>query len=324
MTAMTAFLPAAALLAAATVLPPHTAEAADAPTAPYVVVLKDTTSRAPTRALASEAAEAGDQVGPVYDTALNGFAVRTTAARAAVLAADPRVASVEPDALYRISDPPVSGPDPVQAPVAAPQTIGTPAPAPVAEAVADPAPGPVLDHDPDQDHDPVPEPGAAPAPVPVPVPAPVPAPSATPAPVPTPAPVAAPAPAPVATPVPVPAPVGSPAPVTAPPPILAPTPTPTPATGPVPVATPTPTPAPVAGPGAGVQRGRRGGWTGSISGSCRSTGRTRTPPGRRASPSTSSTPGSTPSTRSSAAAPAPASTRCSWRAPPTATATART
>ncbi|WP_240805676.1 S8 family peptidase [Streptomyces sp. A1547] len=107
MTALTALLPAAALLAAATALPPHPATAADraaSATAPYVVVLKDTASRAPTRALAAEAAGAGDQVGAVYDTVLNGFAVRTTAARAAALAADPRVASVEPDTEFRISD----------------------------------------------------------------------------------------------------------------------------------------------------------------------------------------------------------------------------
>ncbi|WP_328621445.1 S8 family peptidase [Streptomyces sp. NBC_00354] len=108
MTALTALLPAAALLAAATALPPHSASAAadraESATAPYVVVLKDTASRAPTRALAAEAAGAGDQVGAVYDTVLSGFAVRTTAARAAALAADPRVASVEPDAEFRISD----------------------------------------------------------------------------------------------------------------------------------------------------------------------------------------------------------------------------
>ncbi|MEV6578405.1 S8 family peptidase [Streptomyces sp. NPDC051582] len=116
MTAFTALLPAAAaLLAAATALPPHPAPApaaatatsaatASAATAPYVVVLKDTTSRAPTRAVAAEAAGAGDQVGDVYDTVLSGFAVRTTAARARLLAADPRVASVEPDAEFRISD----------------------------------------------------------------------------------------------------------------------------------------------------------------------------------------------------------------------------
>ncbi|MFE3761098.1 S8 family peptidase [Streptomyces sp. NPDC059104] len=137
MTAMTALLPAAALLAAATVLPPHTADAAratDAPTAPYVVVLKDTSSRAPARALAGEAAEAGDQVSAVYDTALNGFAVRTTAARAAELAADPRVASVEPDGLYRISDGPTPPPPPPSAPAA---------PAPAAVAVQRSAPWPL-------------------------------------------------------------------------------------------------------------------------------------------------------------------------------------
>lgn len=108
MTALTALLPAAALLAAATALPPHPAPAvadrAETATAPYVVVLKDAASRAPTRALAAEAAGAGDQVGAVYDTVLSGFAVRTSAARAAALAADPRVASVEPDAEFRISD----------------------------------------------------------------------------------------------------------------------------------------------------------------------------------------------------------------------------
>ncbi|MGW5396455.1 S8 family serine peptidase [Streptomyces sp. NPDC003952] len=112
MTAFTALLPAAALLAAATALPPHAAHAAaaasDAPTAPYVVVLKDSTTRASaaaaTRALAAEAEASGDTVGAVYDTVLSGFAVRTTAARAAALAADPRVASVEPDAVFRIDD----------------------------------------------------------------------------------------------------------------------------------------------------------------------------------------------------------------------------
>ncbi|WP_234435634.1 S8 family peptidase [Streptomyces sp. NRRL F-2747] len=107
MTAFTALLPAAALLAAATAVAPHPAPAAAEPatgTAPYVVVLKDTTSRAPTRALAAEAEASGDQVGDVYDTVLSGFAVRTTTARAKALAADPRVASVEPDAEFRISD----------------------------------------------------------------------------------------------------------------------------------------------------------------------------------------------------------------------------
>ncbi|MEV7522449.1 S8 family serine peptidase [Streptomyces sp. NPDC091371] len=112
MTPFAALLPAAALLAAATTATaptPHSdATDAEAPTASYVVVLKGVTSRAPApapaRALAAEAADAGDEVGSVYDTALNGFAVRTTPARAAALAADPRVASVEPDAEFRISD----------------------------------------------------------------------------------------------------------------------------------------------------------------------------------------------------------------------------
>ncbi|MFJ3721174.1 S8 family peptidase [Streptomyces sp. NPDC090045] len=111
MTAFVPLLPAAvALLAAATTaaaLPPHPSSAArssaESAVAPYVVVLKDTSSRAPTRALAAEAADSGDEVGPVYEAALNGFAVRTTAARAAALAADPRVASVEPDAEFHTS-----------------------------------------------------------------------------------------------------------------------------------------------------------------------------------------------------------------------------
>ncbi|MFJ9764991.1 S8 family peptidase [Streptomyces erythrochromogenes] len=104
-TAFASLIPAAALLAAAVTGPPP----APAPrsvagsTAPYVVVLKDTASRAPARALAAEAADAGDEVGYVYEAALNGFAVRTTAARAAALAADPRVASVEPDTVFHIS-----------------------------------------------------------------------------------------------------------------------------------------------------------------------------------------------------------------------------
>ncbi|MCY0948912.1 S8 family peptidase [Streptomyces sp. H27-S2] len=116
LTSPIALLPAAAaLLAALTTAaapPPGAAGAGTAststdpyaPYAPYVVVLKDTTPRAPTRALAAEAAEAGDEVGSVYGTALNGFAVRTTAARAAALAADPRVASVEPDAEFHTAD----------------------------------------------------------------------------------------------------------------------------------------------------------------------------------------------------------------------------
>ncbi|MFJ3879589.1 S8 family peptidase [Streptomyces sp. NPDC090077] len=170
MTALTSLLPAAALLAAAAALPPHPASAAggDAPAA-YVVMLKDTTSRAPTRALAAEAARSGDEVGAVYDTVLNGFAVRTTAARAAALASDPRVASVEPDAPFRISgsgaplapEPPVGVPQPPPAdpPPAAPAPA-VPAPAVPSPAVTSPA---------------VPPPAVT---VPVPVPAPAPAPVA--------------------------------------------------------------------------------------------------------------------------------------------------
>lgn len=112
MSPLSALLPAAALLAVATALPPHAAAAAatdaERPTAPYVVVLKDSTSRvsaaAATRALASEAEAAGGRVGTVFETVLNGFAVRTTAAGAAELAADPRVASVEPDTVFRLND----------------------------------------------------------------------------------------------------------------------------------------------------------------------------------------------------------------------------
>lgn len=111
MTPFAALLPAAALLATATTAtalpplpPPSDATATATATAPYVVVLKDTASRAPARALAAEAADAGDRVAAVYDTAVNGFAVRTTAARAAALAADPRVASVEPDAVFHTTD----------------------------------------------------------------------------------------------------------------------------------------------------------------------------------------------------------------------------
>ncbi|MFF4446877.1 S8 family peptidase [Streptomyces sp. NPDC001502] len=121
MTAFAALLPAAALLAATvTGSPPDPGPDA---ASPYVVVLKDTTSRAPTRALAAAAVDAGDEVGPVYDAALNGFAVRTTAARAAVLAADPRVASVEPDAEFHTTDTPdtpgaTGTPEPQMAPQA--------------------------------------------------------------------------------------------------------------------------------------------------------------------------------------------------------------
>ncbi|MFI8365036.1 S8 family peptidase [Streptomyces sp. NPDC085612] len=102
MTPIAPLLPAAALLAVAataTAAPPRS----EAPVAPYVVVLKDTASRVPTRALVAEVTAAGDRVLHVYEAALDGFAVRTTAARAAALAADPRVASVEPDAEFRIT-----------------------------------------------------------------------------------------------------------------------------------------------------------------------------------------------------------------------------
>ncbi|GGR96781.1 hypothetical protein Snoj_59410 [Streptomyces nojiriensis] len=117
-TAFGALLPTAALLAATvTGSPPDPGPDA---TSPYVVVLKDTTSRAPTRALAAEAVHAGDEVGPVYQAALNGFAVRTTAARAAALSADPRVASVEPDAEFHTTDTPdaTGTPEPLPAPQA--------------------------------------------------------------------------------------------------------------------------------------------------------------------------------------------------------------
>ncbi|MFE5623292.1 S8 family peptidase [Streptomyces virginiae] len=108
MTPFAPLVPAAALLAAAATAiapPPDTTAtaAADEPVSPYVVVLKDTASRAPTRALAAEAAKSGDEVGPVYEAALDGFAVRTTAARAAALAADPRVASVEADTVFHVT-----------------------------------------------------------------------------------------------------------------------------------------------------------------------------------------------------------------------------
>ncbi|MFI5545582.1 S8 family peptidase [Streptomyces sp. NPDC051815] len=104
MTPIAPLLPAAALLAVAatataTAAPPRS----EASVAPYVVVLKDTASRVPTRAMVAEVTAAGDRVLHVYAAALDGFAVRTTAARAAALAADPRVASVEPDAEFRIT-----------------------------------------------------------------------------------------------------------------------------------------------------------------------------------------------------------------------------
>ncbi|MFF4319904.1 S8 family peptidase [Streptomyces sp. NPDC001568] len=184
MTALTALLPAAALLATAAALPPPATAAAagsEAPTASYVVVLKDATPRAPTRALASEAEEAGDRVGPVYDTVLNGFAVRTTAARAATLAADPRVSSVEPDTDFRISDdtptpaPPAPAPAPTPAPATSTPTPDTPAP-------GAPAPAPGTQTPPNTPAPTTPTTPAA-APIATPTPAP-PAPPVTPAPAP--------------------------------------------------------------------------------------------------------------------------------------------
>ncbi|WP_246042689.1 S8 family peptidase [Streptomyces globosus] len=105
MTVFTALLPVAALVVASAVLPgqPAAALSVHRATADYVVVLKDGSSRSPVRAVAAEVEEEGGQVRAVFDTALRGFAVRTTPARAAALAADPRVASVEPDSEFRIS-----------------------------------------------------------------------------------------------------------------------------------------------------------------------------------------------------------------------------
>ncbi|MCJ0870887.1 S8 family peptidase [Streptomyces sp. AP-93] len=81
------------------------------------------------RALATEAEAAGDRVESVYDTALSGFAVRTTAARAAELAADPRVASVEPDTVFRIDDDtPLGDTPPGDAVAPAAPLVQTPAP----------------------------------------------------------------------------------------------------------------------------------------------------------------------------------------------------
>ncbi|WP_420080759.1 S8 family peptidase [Streptomyces sp. JL4002] len=117
MTPIAPLLPAAALLAVAataTAAPPRS----EAPLAPYVVVLKDTASRVPTRALVAEVTAAGDRVLHMYEAALDGFAVRTTAARAAALAADPRVASVEPDAEFRIAPAAPVAPDAPDAPAA--------------------------------------------------------------------------------------------------------------------------------------------------------------------------------------------------------------
>ncbi|MEU9027928.1 S8 family peptidase [Streptomyces sp. NPDC048383] len=201
MTALTALLPAAALLAAAAALPPpatNDTAGSEAPTASYVVVLKDATPRAPTRALAAEAAEAGDRVGAVYDTVLNGFTVRTTAARAAGLAADPRVASVEPDTDFRISDeaPTPATPAPIAPPAPAPATSapapppGTPAPT-ATPGTQTPPNTPATQPVPTPDTPTTPAAAPAPAPAPVTIPTP-PVPPAAPTPTLTPAPVSAP------------------------------------------------------------------------------------------------------------------------------------
>ncbi|MEV7512946.1 S8 family peptidase [Streptomyces sp. NPDC091201] len=130
MTPIAPLLPAAALLAVAataTSAPPRS----EAPVAPYVVVLKDTASRVPARALVAEVTAAGDRVLHVYEAALDGFAVRTTAARAAALAADPRVASVEPDVEFSITPAtPVTPvhPDPTPDPNLTPTPTPTPSP----------------------------------------------------------------------------------------------------------------------------------------------------------------------------------------------------
>ncbi|MFJ3860044.1 S8 family peptidase [Streptomyces sp. NPDC090085] len=132
MTPIAPLLPAAALLAVAatataTAAPPRS----EAPVAPYVVVLKDTASRVPARALVAEVTAAGDRVLHVYEAALDGFAVRTTAARAAALAADPRVASVEPDVEFSITPAtPVTPvhPDPTPDPNLTPTPTPTPSP----------------------------------------------------------------------------------------------------------------------------------------------------------------------------------------------------
>ncbi|MGW4827266.1 S8 family serine peptidase [Amycolatopsis japonica] len=68
----------------------------------YLVTFKaSTVTTADARALASEY---GGQVTRTYDAALRGFAGRMTEAQARRLAADPAVASVEPDSLARATD----------------------------------------------------------------------------------------------------------------------------------------------------------------------------------------------------------------------------
>ncbi|WP_443033255.1 S8 family serine peptidase [Streptomyces sp. CS62] len=105
MTVFTALVPVAALVVASAVLPgqPAAALSVHRATADYVVVLRDGSSRSAVRVVAAEVEEEGGHVRAVFDTAFSGFAVRTTPARAAALAADPRVVSVEPDSEFRIS-----------------------------------------------------------------------------------------------------------------------------------------------------------------------------------------------------------------------------
>jgi len=61
----------------------------------YIVVLKDSVDRA--SAVAEENRRSGDEVQHVYESALKGYSVRMTAARAAQVTNDPRVESVQLD-----------------------------------------------------------------------------------------------------------------------------------------------------------------------------------------------------------------------------------
>ncbi|MEV7419647.1 S8 family peptidase [Streptomyces sp. NPDC089919] len=149
-------LPTAAARATGPAVPP-----AD-PTGSWIVVLKDGASLSGTRSLA---AESGTDVAHVYESAVHGFAARMTGARAAELAADPRVAYVEPDPVLHVLDDPA----PARADATDPDD---PAPGD-APAPARPEPAPSL----------LPAPAPAPVPVPVPDPAPVPDPDPLPAPV---------------------------------------------------------------------------------------------------------------------------------------------
>ncbi|HET6289397.1 MAG TPA: S8 family serine peptidase [Amycolatopsis sp.] len=68
----------------------------------YLVTLK--TGPSPAAEARSLAAEYGGQVTRTYDSALRGFAGRMTEAQARRLAADPAVASVEPDSIAHVTD----------------------------------------------------------------------------------------------------------------------------------------------------------------------------------------------------------------------------